>query len=178
MAQDPWAAFAPQEDPFAAFNPQKPTASPIDELEKHIGTATGDYGKKALSGALYAGQRASAGLTGLLPNAVRKYLESKGLSPSEEQLAASKQATVDAGVPGMAGQMATDVGMQMLPSSMLSRATAGLTAARGVAAELAGQGGINAAFTPDSEGRGMGAAIGAGGAATGCLLYTSPSPRD
>ena len=156
-------------EPVAA--PQNPNPSAVAEpADETMGQKGLRYLKEAGGGAMYAGQKASAGLTGMLPRAAEEWLVKKGLSPSQEQLDAGKQFVQETGPASTIGQMGADVGMQMLPSSMIAKVTAPLTAARAVTANIAGQGGLNAVLTPTSEGRGQAAAAGAGGQAVGGLV--------
>lgn len=150
--------------------PQNSAPSAVAQPTESTGDALGRYAKEFGQGALYAGQRASAGLTGMLPRSVEQYLVSKGLSPSQEQLDASKAAVNKAGPAATIGQIGADVGLQFAPSSLITKATLPLTMGRATVANLAGQGGLNAALTPDSENRATGAAVGAGGAAMGNVL--------
>lgn len=129
-----------------------------------------DYAKDLGKGLVYSGQRASAGLTGLLPRAVEEFLVKKGLSPSQEQLDASKAAVTKGSGWADVGQLAGDVAGQFLPSKKIAQATQPLTMLRGTIANLAGQGGLNAALTPDAENRAVGAGIGAGSAALGGVV--------
>lgn len=139
--------------------------NPSDVAEPGFLDEMGRYAKEFGTGLKYSGQRASAGLTGILPRSVEQFLVSKGVSPSQEQLAASKAEVAAAGPMADVGAFAGDVAGQFLPSKKLQQATQGLTAARALAANMAGQGALNAALTP--EDRGTAAAIGAGATAAG-----------
>lgn len=165
-------ALAQLQQQLASAPPQKSAPSAVESPQtpaedEPMGDRLKRYLKEAGGGALYAGQRASAGLTGMLPRPVEEFLVKKGLSPSQEQLDASKKFVADTGPASTIGQMGADIGMQLLPSSLISKAAVPLTMARGVAANLAGQGGLNAALTPTSEGRGEAAVAGAGAAGLG-----------
>jgi len=129
-----------------------------------------DYAKDIGKGLLYSGQRASAGLTGMLPRSIEQFLVKQGVSPSQEQLDASMAAVTKGSGWADVGQLAGDVAAQFLPSKKIAQATQGLTMARGIAANLAGQGALNAALTPDAENRAVGAGIGAGSAALGGVV--------
>lgn len=150
--------------------PQNQNPSDVAEPEESVGGKLTRWGKEALGGAMYAGHRASAGITGMLPRAVEEFLVKKGLSPSQEQLDAGKKFVQETGPASTIGQMGADVGMQLVPSSIITKATAPLTALRATMANLAGQGGLNAALTPTEEGRGAAAAMGAGGTAVGGVV--------
>lgn len=141
--------------------PQNPNPSAVAE------PGFADYAKDLGKGLLYSGQRASAGITGLLPRAVEEFLVKKGLSPSQEQLDAGKAAVAGGTAAADVGQIAGDVATQFLPSKKITQAAQGLTTLPRILANLAGQGGLNAALTPDSENRAIGAATGAGAAAIG-----------
>ena len=166
-AEEALAQFQAQFNQQVAPRQTQPDTPPRNSDTSAV--AQPDYLGDIGAGLRYAGQRASAGITGMLPRSVEEFLVKKGLSPSQEQLDASKQAVSKGSWLADAGQMLGDVGAQFLPSKKLTQATAGLTAARGLAANLAGQGAINAALTPDAENRAVGAGIGAGSAALGSL---------
>lgn len=150
--------------------PQNSNPSDVAEPAEATGDKLARWGKEALGGAIYAGQRASAGITGMLPRSVEEFLVKNGVSPSQEQLDAGKQFVQTTGPASTIGQMGADIGMQLAPSSIIAKAAAPLTALRATMANLAGQGGLNAALTPTSEGRGVAAAAGAGGTAAGSVI--------
>lgn len=144
--------------------PQNPNPSAV--AEPGFADYVADLGK----GLRYAGQRASAGITGMLPRSIEQFLVSKGVSPSQEQLDASNAAVQKGTWVADAGQMLGDIGSQFLPSKKITQATQALPMASRVIANLAGQGALNAALTPDSENRALGAGIGAGSAAIGGVV--------
>lgn len=145
--------------------PPNSESSAVAQPTESIGDRMTRYGKETGIGLRYAGQKASAGIAGLLPNAAEQFLVSKGLSPSQAQLADSKAAVKAAGPVADAAAFVGDIGTQFLPSKKITQATQGLAGWRALVANMAGQGAINSALTP--EDRGIAAAIGAGATGVG-----------
>ena len=107
----------------------------------------------------YAGQRASRGIadtaswlgSDYVGRPLKNWAMSKGLVPSDEQLAAAKKASEEAGGWGTAGTIAGDIGTQMLPGAMASRAMQVGGRVAPLLGEIAANTGISTAFAPDAE---------------------------
>ena len=117
-------------------------------------------------GAIYAGQRAQAGIGELLPNFITKPLQQMGLHPTPEQLQQSKNYVENTGPLSTAGQMAGDTALFAMPSSVLTKSAAALKGIPRAVMSIADNAALNAAMSPPDE-RGTGALIGAGSGVLG-----------
>jgi hypothetical protein len=128
-------------------------------------------------GAKYSALKASRGLadtaawlgSDYVGKPLKQWAMSKGLVPSDEQLGAAKRATEEAGGWGTVGQIGTDVGTQLLPAGMASKAMQVGGKVAPFFGEIASNTALGAAFAPDAE-KADAAAGGALGAVGGRVL--------
>jgi len=110
-------------------------------------------------GAKYGALRASRGIadtaawlgSDYVGRPLKKWAMSKGLVPSDEQLASAKQSSEAAGGYGTAGQIGVDVATQMLPAGMASKAMQVGGKVAPFVGEMAKDVATSVAFAPDAE---------------------------
>lgn len=132
----------------------------LAQLEKEVGVESSVGPLEGLGrGLKYSALKASRGIadtaawlgSDYVGRPLKQWAMSKGLVPSDEQLAQAKQQKEEAGGWGTTGAIAGDVGMQLTPAGMMSKAMQVGGKVAPLMGEIASNVALNTALAPNEE---------------------------